>query len=214
MTGFRFPRVYPILDSSMIPAEGRATFLVRLGRELADAGVGLMEYRNKDGAVEEILADAGGLRAAMPEAKLILDDRAELVERVGFDGVHVDDGDMTPAEARLLLGPERIIGTFAGNMELIPGVLSQPADYFAVGPVFRTITKKTSLPSIGTEGVRHPPRERRGGARGRGEHGGRCGGDLPEAGPGGRVPAVDGAARLSKPSRKTIHARVRYNSSK
>ena len=154
MTGFRFPRVYPILDSSMIPAEGRATFLVRLGRELADAGVGLMEYRNKDGAVEEILADAGGLRAAMPEAKLILDDRAELVERVGFDGVHVDDGDMTPAEARLLLGPERIIGTFAGNMELIPGVLSQPADYFAVGPVFRTITKKTSLPSIGTEGVR------------------------------------------------------------
>jgi thiamine-phosphate pyrophosphorylase len=153
---FIFPKVYPILDSSLIPAVGREAFLERLGGELAQAGIRLLEYRNKNGAEAEIVADAAILRKALPygQVKLTLDDRVALVEKIGFDGVHVDDGDVTPAEARKLLGPGKIIGTFGGNLTLIPGILEQPADYFAVGPVWTTVTKKTSLPNIGAEGVR------------------------------------------------------------
>ena len=104
---FSFPKVYPILDASVIPAEGRAEFLRRLGGELTAAGVTLLEYRNKTGSDGELLADATFLRAAMPAGivKLILDDRADLVDRVGFDGVHVDAGDVPPAEARRIVGP-------------------------------------------------------------------------------------------------------------
>jgi thiamine-phosphate pyrophosphorylase len=151
-----FPRVYPILDASIIPAAERAEFLRRLGCSLAEAGVTLLEYRNKTGTDAELLADAAVLRAAMPtgQVKLILDDRADLVEQVGFDGVHVDSGDATPAEARRLLGPERIIGTFGGGEALVPGILSCPTDYFSIGPVFPTRTKQTSKPPIGVEGVR------------------------------------------------------------
>jgi thiamine-phosphate pyrophosphorylase len=110
----------------------------------------------KTGAEAELLADAAILRAALPlgQVKLILDDRADLVERVGFDGVHVDSGDATPAEARRLLGPERIIGTFGGGEALLPGILQTPADYFSIGPVFPTRTKQTTKPPIGVEGVR------------------------------------------------------------
>ena len=153
---FSFPKIYPILDASIIPASGRAEFLRRLGGSLAEAGVTLLEYRNKTGADAELLADAAVLRAAMPlgQVKLILDDRADLVERVGFDGVHVDSGDATPAEARRLLGPERIVGTFGGGDALLPGILQTPADYFSIGPVFPTRTKQTSRPPIGVEGVR------------------------------------------------------------
>jgi thiamine-phosphate pyrophosphorylase len=86
--------------------------------------------------------------------KLILDDRADLVVMAGFDGVHVDAGDVAPAEARRLLGPERIVGTFGGSEEFLPGVLDAPVDYLAVGPVFTTTTKKTDRPPIGVEGVR------------------------------------------------------------
>jgi thiamine-phosphate pyrophosphorylase len=71
-----------------------------------------------------------------------------------FDGVHVDAGDATPAEARRLLGPERIIGTFGGSDALLPGILAAPVDYLAVGPVYATTTKQTSKPPIGPEGVR------------------------------------------------------------
>ena len=117
---FSFPKVYPILDAGVIPQLGRAEFLRRLGGELAEAGVTLLEYRNKAGSDAEVLADAAILRAALPAetAKLILDDRVGLVERAGFDGVHVDAGDATPAEARRLLGPDRIVGTFGGSEAL------------------------------------------------------------------------------------------------
>lgn len=153
---FVFPRVYPILDSSRIPADDRANFLHRLGASLAEAGVTLLEYRNKQGSDAELFADAALLRATMPigQVKLILDDRADLVEAVGFDGVHVDAGDVSPAQARRIVGPTRIVGAFGGGDALLPGILAEPVDYLAIGPVFATTTKQTTKAAIGVEGVR------------------------------------------------------------
>jgi thiamine-phosphate pyrophosphorylase len=128
-----------------------------LGSSLTEAGVTLLEYRNKSGMEAELLADAAILRAALPagQVKLILDDRADLIEKIGFDGAHVDAGDMNPTEARKLLGPDRIIGTFGGGAAgMLPGILESPADYYSIGPVFATRTKQTSSPLIGMEGVR------------------------------------------------------------
>src|SRR4051794_40359992 len=120
-----FPSIYPILDSSFIPESGRSSFLDRLGRSLADAGVTLLELRNKGAADAALLADAGILRRAMPagQVRLILDDRADLVVQAGFDGVHVDMGDVSPAEARRMVGPDRIVGTFGGSDVLVQGIL-------------------------------------------------------------------------------------------
>jgi thiamine-phosphate pyrophosphorylase len=151
-----FPRIYPILNASIIPSTGRGEFLRRLGGSLTDAGVTLLEYRNKTGAEAELMADATALRAAMPvgQVKLIFDDHVDLVERAGFDGVHVDAGDATPAEARLALGPDRIVGTFGGGEALLKDALLAPVDYLSIGPVFPTRTKRTSKMPIGLDGVR------------------------------------------------------------
>ncbi len=153
---FSFPTIYPILDASTVPTTGRAEFLRRLGAELAAAGVTLLEYRNKIGTDSELLADAAILRANMAtgKIKLILDDRADLVEQAGFDGVHVDAGDVSPAEARRLLGRARIVGTFGGSEALVPGILDAPADYLSIGPIAPTRTKQTTKAPIGAEGVR------------------------------------------------------------
>lgn len=153
---FGFPKVYPILDSSFIPGVGRSEFLRRLGESFADVDVTLCEYRNKTGSDFEILTDADVLRKALPQGKvkLILDDRADLVEAAGFDGVHVDAGDLSPIQARKLVGQHRIVGTFGGSESLLPGILTAPADYLAVGPVFETRTKHTGKRPIGIEGVR------------------------------------------------------------
>ena len=153
---FDLPRVYPILDSSYIPANGRQQFLRDLGAALADAGVTLLEYRNKTGSDDELRADALILRDVLPEGqvKLILDDRADLIAELGFDGVHVDAGDVSPAEARRIVGPGRIVGTFGGSDTLIPGILDAPVNYWAIGPVYPTTTKDTAKPPIGHEGVR------------------------------------------------------------
>ncbi len=156
MSSWSFPKIYPILDASVLPETGRPTFLLRLGAALAEAGVTLLEYRNKTGSGTAVLNDAAILRAAMPgpEIKLILDDRADLVDRLGFDGVHVDAGDVSPSQARRLIDPGKIVGTFGGSDALLPGVLEQPADYWSIGPVFATTTKQTDKPLIGIEGVR------------------------------------------------------------
>jgi thiamine-phosphate pyrophosphorylase len=153
---FSFPRVYPILDAGAIPQTGRAEFLRRLASELAEAGLTLLEYRNKKGNEAELLADAAILRAGLPSGhvKVILDDRVDLVDRAGFDGVHVDAGDAAPAEARRLLGPSRIVGTFGGSEALLPGILNEPADYLSIGPIFPTTTKSTTKTPIGAAGVR------------------------------------------------------------
>ena len=153
---YQFPKIYPILDSSFLPAVGRLEFLERLGGELAQAGVTLLEYRNKAGSDAQILADGVALREAMPagQVKLILDDRVDLVDAVGFDGVHVDAGDASPGQARHVLGPKRIVGTFGGGEGLVPGILLAPADYFSIGPVGTTRTKQTTKAPIGVEGVR------------------------------------------------------------
>jgi thiamine-phosphate pyrophosphorylase len=153
---FVFPKIYPILDSSILPSNGREAFLRQLGESLTEAGVTLLEYRNKTGSDAQVLADARILRKAAPKqrTKLILDDRAHLVEESDFDGVHVDAGDLTPGQARNLLGPARIVGTFGGSEALVAGALSLPADYLSIGPVFPTTTKQTSKAPIGSEGVR------------------------------------------------------------
>lgn len=158
---FVFPKIYPILDSSFIPVSRRTQFLHRLGDSLANAGVALLEYRNKSGSDSELLADAQTLRTSMPpgQVKLILDDRADLIEQCGFDGVHVDAGDLTPSEARSLVGFGRIVGTYGGTEMLIPGILAQPADYLSIGPVYSTTTKQTTKAPIGPEGVRRMRQE-------------------------------------------------------
>jgi thiamine-phosphate pyrophosphorylase len=151
-----FPAIYPILDSSVIPSEGRAVFLRHLGKSLADAGATLLEYRNKTGSDAEMIADAAILRAVIPagQVRLILDDRADLVAEINFDGVHVDAGDISPAEARRILGPDRVIGTYGGTEFLLPGILNEPVDYLSIGPIGPTTTKETSKSPIGIEGVR------------------------------------------------------------
>jgi thiamine-phosphate pyrophosphorylase len=153
---FSFPKVYPILDAGVIPRTARPEFLYRLASELAAAGLTLLEYRNKTESDAEVLADAAILRAGLlgPNIKLILDDRVDLVDRAEFDGVHVDSGDATPGEARRLLGPRRIVGTFGGGEALVPGILNESADYLSIGPIFPTTTKQTTKTPIGAAGVR------------------------------------------------------------
>jgi thiamine-phosphate pyrophosphorylase len=153
---FALPRLYPILDSSMIPADKRAAWLDRLGRSLTDAGIRLIEYRNKPGTDAEVLTDARILRAALPigQVRLTLDDRVDVALAAGCDGVHVDAGDLPPADARRLLGADAIVGTSATSEALLCEALESAVNYISFGPIFPTTTKQTKIQPIGLEGVR------------------------------------------------------------
>jgi thiamine-phosphate pyrophosphorylase len=116
-----------------------------VGEELLDAalrgGVDVVQLRDKDLSDEELVAAAQPFRRACDRhgALFVLNDRPELVERCGADGVHVGQADAPVAEARRVVGDDRLVGlsTHAREQMLDAG----GADYLGVGTIFETPTK-------------------------------------------------------------------------
>ena len=153
----RLPVLYPILDAELVfrshPNENRWALLRRLLRELAAAGVEMLQYRNKRDEDLIVTQDALAMREAAPFIRLILNDRPELVLPVGWNGVHVGQDDMPAAAARSLVGRRAIVGLSTHYDEQVIAADAQPVDYIAVGPVFATASKFDTSPVIGVEGV-------------------------------------------------------------
>lgn len=152
-----FPSLYPILDARILPVDpvARRGELLRLARSVVDAGAAILQYRNKTGSDAQVLEDARWIRdSAGPEPTLILNDRVHLVEQAGFDGAHVGQEDMSPAEARRILGPNRVLGVSSHSPAQLAEADQSPVDYIAIGPVFPTQSKENPDPVVGLEGVR------------------------------------------------------------
>ncbi len=124
---------------------------------LADAlggGVDIVQLRMKDAADRELIEAAGPFRRLCSElgALFILNDRPDLVEATGADGVHVGQDDMPVARARELVGEDRLIGLSTHSQNQVDGAAD--ADYIGVGPVHETPTKP-GRPAVGLELVRY-----------------------------------------------------------
>jgi thiamine-phosphate pyrophosphorylase len=124
--------------------------------ELRAAGVQLLQYRNKVGGPQEVLRSAEVIHEVMvgSSCRLIMNDRADLAVIAGWDGVHVGQGDLSPEDARRVVGAERWVGVSTHTEEQVRVADASYADYVAVGPVFVTGTKMDAEPVIGLEGVR------------------------------------------------------------
>mgnify|MGYP000737147488 FL=1 len=101
-------------------------------------------------AVARALADLARRHAVL----FIVNDRLDVALAVEADGVHLGWEDLPPADARRLLGPERVLGVSAGNLEEARAALAAGADYLGVGPIFPTRTKADAGEAIGLEGLR------------------------------------------------------------
>ena len=148
------PRFYPILDAGFLLRAGIS--VERFARDLRAAGVRFLQYRDKDASDELLLERAALLREIFPasDSCLILNDRVPLVVSAGFDGVHVGQDDVSPVEARALLGPDVVIGVSTHGERQLLSAADSPVDYVAIGPVFATSSKLVPDPVVGLEGVR------------------------------------------------------------
>jgi thiamine-phosphate pyrophosphorylase len=148
------PRLYAIADAGVLAASGIS--LEEFARGLRAAGVGLVQYRDKTGSPEEVLRAAAVLRDvfAGTACRLILNDRADLAVLANFDGVHVGQDDLSPEDARRVVGPAKIVGVSTHTDEQVRAAEQTSADYIAIGPVFATGTKSNPDPVIGLVGVR------------------------------------------------------------
>jgi thiamine-phosphate pyrophosphorylase len=175
----KLPRLYAIADRETL--DGRGVSVAAFARELLEAGVRLVQYRDKVGAPQEVLRGAREVAEVFAgvEAMLVLNDRADLAALLGW-GVHVGQGDLPVGDAIGIVRPHpsykadgwgtRVVGVSTHTVEQVVAadreVALQPmsqkrdmghpdcAGYVAIGPVFATSTKADAEPVVGLEGVR------------------------------------------------------------
>jgi thiamine-phosphate pyrophosphorylase len=118
-------------------------------------GVDVLQLRLKDASDDEIVAAAEVFRRLCDRhgALFVLNDRPDLVDACGADGVHVGQEDMPASEARAVVEEGRIVGLSTHSREQLEAAAAESVDYVAVGPVLATPTKP-GRPAVGLELVR------------------------------------------------------------
>jgi thiamine-phosphate pyrophosphorylase len=142
------PRLYVILDAALLTSPE-----TDCAQRLADAGVRLLQYRNKLASVRELFESSKRLASLLsPQSvSFIVNDRADVAVLAGADGVHVGQEDLGVEEARCVVGMSKLVGVSTHNLKQFQRAAASPADYIAVGPLFATDTKSNPDPVVGTE---------------------------------------------------------------
>jgi thiamine-phosphate pyrophosphorylase len=116
-------------------------------------GVDIVQLRDKALDDEGLVAAARAFQGL--DALFVLNDRPDLVEACGADGVHVGQDDATPTAARAAVGPDRIVGRSTHEPAQAAAADADPdVAYLAVGPVHATPTKP-GRPAAGLHYVAH-----------------------------------------------------------
>lgn len=116
-------------------------------------GVSLVQLREKDATFQEYVDMAKQMMQVTHKynVPLIVDDRVDVALVAETDGVHIGLDDMSVADARRILGKNKIIGSTAKTIERAQLSEQEGADYLGTGAIFQPIYKvKTHRTDIKT----------------------------------------------------------------
>lgn len=139
--------LYGITDAALMP--DTQTLLTQCDAAM-QGGMRLLQYRDKSSDHSHRLEQARALKAVCRQygCSLLINDDVELALTSGADGVHLGQNDGNLADARLLLGPDAIIGqTCHDRMDLALQAERDGADYVAFGAFFASRTKPDASPA-------------------------------------------------------------------
>ncbi len=148
-------RLYVLLD----PVAVDRNRLPGLAVQSAVGGATLLQYRDKqaDGGVMVATTRAilGALREAMGDRHppLLVNDRVDVAQVSGAQGVHLGQSDLSPLDARSILGPTAIIGRTIKHQGHAKALKEEPVDYATCGGVFGTVHKDNPDAPIGLNGL-------------------------------------------------------------
>ncbi|MCA9260987.1 MAG: thiamine phosphate synthase, partial [Planctomycetales bacterium] len=134
----------------LVPAFDDEARCLDVVEQLADAGVGMVQLRDKHCAARELVARGRAIRklldarvrSGVPAPLLIVNDRVDVAAAVRADGVHLGQDDLAPADARAALGPDVLIGVSTHCLAQAEQAALDGADYLGVGPTFPSRTKQ------------------------------------------------------------------------
>ena len=143
-------RLYLLADSGLVPRDRLPDAVARAIR----GGVTAVQLRAKGATTLELLETARALREVCEAAgiPLLVDDRVDVALAADTAGVHVGhmgEEDMSPQDARRLLGPDSVIGVSVGSALEARQASAAGASYVSAGPMFATSTKANAGPAAG-----------------------------------------------------------------
>ena len=148
----KLPRVYPILDTESLEARGIS--LETAAAAMLEGGAGILQIRHKGHWSRDVFEASRAVARLCREdsAALIVNDRADFALLLEA-GLHVGQDDLSPRDARRLMGPDAVIGFSSHNPAQLCAAGGEPVDYVALGPVFQTASKRNPDPVVGVEEV-------------------------------------------------------------
>ncbi len=122
--------------------------------EAVAGGVTIVQLREKELSTGEFIARARRLKAALApyNVPLIINDRVDVALAADVDGVHIGQSDMSYADARALLGDDKIIGLSVESLDEVVAANALDVDYIGISPLHATPTKSDTAAPFGVAG--------------------------------------------------------------
>lgn len=142
--------LYLILDQRYASRD-----IVSIAEAAVEAGVDVLQYREKIRSKKDALTVAKKLRDVTGKAGIIfiVNDDPAIALAVDADGVHLGQEDIPAEVARKILGAEKIIGISTHSDKEALAADRLEVDYIGFGPIFHSSTKMVALPH-GPEGIK------------------------------------------------------------
>lgn len=140
MKNFKLPiGVYAITDSK----SSKNKVFIEYCEDLLKAGVRIIQYREKNKNIKEVLKEAKQLRELTLKynAIFIVNDYLDIALIVDADGIHIGQDDLPVKDVRKILGDNKIIGISTHNPQEAKQAILDEVDYIGVGPIYHTDTK-------------------------------------------------------------------------
>lgn len=144
-------RLYLVTDPVLCAGDDLAKIVLAAVR----GGVSFVQLRDKDASTQDRVAAARALKHVLAGSgvPLVINDDLEAAIAADVDGIHLGQDDISSAEARARLGPDKIIGLSCETVDQVRAATADAVDYLGLGTVFTTATKPDHAPSIGMAGL-------------------------------------------------------------
>ncbi|MED1601230.1 thiamine phosphate synthase [Alkalihalophilus marmarensis] len=135
--------------------------LIEVMEEAILGGVDIIQLRDKKSKKIDVLKKAQVLRELTKkhDVTFIVNDHIDVALAVDADGIHVGQDDLPLAEARKVMGPDKIIGISTHKIEEARAAEAGGADYIGVGPIFETKSKEDVVDPVTTQYIQQVANE-------------------------------------------------------
>lgn len=124
--------------------DDEARWRTPLMEALRSGAVDVLQLRDVRADEQRMYFQAGSLQILCHAfgVLFILNDRPDLAAELDLDGAHVGQEDLAPGEARVLLGPDRLLGLSTHAAGELEAAARAGVDYAGLGPCFASDTKQ------------------------------------------------------------------------